>query len=143
LTEWHSFATLYDPKASDKAYSVVVSRAGDWTSKLIANPPKEIWIRGIPTTGVMRICPLFRRLVVVATGSGIGPVAPHVLQGQVPIKLLWTAPNVRQTFGDKLVDRILEASPDAVIYGLSPFCFLFAGHDVDCGLNRYTETWKT
>lgn len=116
LFEWHSFATLYDPKVSDKAYSLVVSRAGDWTSKIIANPPTEIWIRGIPTTGVMRICPLFRRLVVVATGSGIGPVAPHVLACKVPIQLLWTAPNVRQTFGDKLVDRVLEASPNAVIY---------------------------
>lgn len=33
------------------------------------------------------------------------------------MKLLWTSPNVRETFGDKLVDSILEKSPDAVIYG--------------------------
>lgn len=32
------------------------------------------------------------------------------------ISLLWTAPNVRQTFGDKFVDAVVEANPEAVIY---------------------------
>ncbi|KAI0269909.1 nonribosomal peptide synthetase 12 [Gloeopeniophorella convolvens] len=114
LMEWHGFATVPEPGKS--GYSLVVSKAGDWTSKQIANPPKELWVRGIPTFGVLRIVPLFRRLVVVATGSGIGPCAPCILEQRVPIRLLWTSPNVRQTFGDHLVDSILEKSPDAVIY---------------------------
>ncbi|KIK52036.1 hypothetical protein GYMLUDRAFT_50104 [Collybiopsis luxurians FD-317 M1] len=114
LTEWHSFATIREP--GKKGFSAIVSRAGDWTSEMIANPPSRIWVRGIPTTGVMRIVPLFRRVVVVATGSGIGPCAPHVFAKMSDIQLLWTAPNVRETFGDKLVDSILEASPSAVIY---------------------------
>ncbi|KAI0308614.1 hypothetical protein OF83DRAFT_1180592 [Amylostereum chailletii] len=41
LTEWHSFATVPVPEKS--GYSVVVSRAGDWTSKQIDNPPTELW----------------------------------------------------------------------------------------------------
>ncbi|TFY80212.1 hypothetical protein EWM64_g3797 [Hericium alpestre] len=114
LMEWHGFATVAEP--GKKGYSVVVSRAGDWTSKQIADPPKKLWVRGIPTYGVMRVVPLFRRVVVVATGSGIGPVAPAIFAARVPIRLLWTAPNVRQTFGDKIVDQILEKSPDATIY---------------------------
>jgi hypothetical protein len=65
----------------------------------------------------MNIVPLFRRLVVVATGSGIGPCTPAILEKRVPMKVLWTAPSVRGTFGDKLVDQILSAAPDAVIYG--------------------------
>ena len=100
-----------------KGYSLVVSRAGDWTSNMIDNPPTELWVRGIPTFGVLRIVPLFNRLVFVATGSGIGPIAPWLFEGRVPHRLLWTAPNVRQTFGDKLVDSVIEASPGAVIYG--------------------------
>ena len=100
-----------------KGYSLVVSRAGDWTSRHIENPPTHIWVRGIPTFGVLRIVALFRRVVLVATGSGIGPCAPHILEQRVPIRLLWTSPNVRQTFGDELVDSILEKSPDAVIHG--------------------------
>lgn len=114
LFEWHGFATI--PEPGKKGYSLVVSRAGDWTSKQIADPPKELWVRGIPTCGVLRIVPIFRRIVLVATGSGIGPCTPCILEQRLPIKLLWTSPDVRKTFGDKLVDSILSASPDAVIY---------------------------
>ncbi|ETW84500.1 hypothetical protein HETIRDRAFT_444247 [Heterobasidion irregulare TC 32-1] len=114
LMEWHGFATIAEP--GKKGYSMVVSKAGDWTSKQIANPPEKIWIRGVPTCGVMRIVPIFRRVILVATGSGIGPIAPHVFARPIPLRLIWTAPNVRQTFGDKLVDSILEAAPDTVIF---------------------------
>lgn len=117
LVEWHGFATV--PEPGMKGYSLVVSRAGDWTTDMIENPPKELWVRGIPTFGVLRIVPLFRRVVFVATGSGIGPCTPCILEQRVPIKLLWTSPNVRETFGDKLVDSILAANPEAVIYGMS------------------------
>lgn len=113
--EWHGFATV--PEPGKKGYSLVVSKAGDWTTKQIENPPNKLWVRGIPTYGVLRIVPLFRRLVFVATGSGIGPCAPCILEQRVPIRLLWTSPNVRKTFGDDLVDSILEKSPGAVIYG--------------------------
>jgi hypothetical protein len=96
---------------------LVVSQAGDWTSKKILNPPSEIWVRGIPTIGFIHVAPLFRRLVLVATGSGIGPCMQCIFERRVLIRLLWTSPNVRQTFGDELVDKILEKSPDAVVYG--------------------------
>lgn len=114
LFEWHGFATIAQP--GQKGYSMVVSRAGDWTSKQIGDPPKELWVRGIPTCGVMSIVPIFRRVVLVATGSGIGPITPWILQSRHPVKLLWTAPDVRKTFGDKLVDSLLDACPDTVIY---------------------------
>ncbi|KAJ3575349.1 hypothetical protein NP233_g1159 [Leucocoprinus birnbaumii] len=114
LLEWHGFATV--PEPGKKGFSLIVSRAGDWTAKQIDNPPSNLWVRGVPTFGVLRIVPLFRRLVFVATGSGIGPCAPCILEQRVPIRLLWTSPNVRETFGDDLVDSILEKSPGAVIY---------------------------
>lgn len=115
LFEWHGFATI--PEPGMKGYSLVVSRAGDWTSRQIENPPTSLWVRGIPTCGVIRIVPLFRRVVLVATGSGIGPCAPAILEKRVPMRLLWTSPDVRKTFGDKLVDSIIAAEPNAVIYG--------------------------
>ncbi|KAI0786823.1 hypothetical protein C8Q75DRAFT_807918 [Abortiporus biennis] len=114
LTEWHSFATI--PVPAVKEFSVVISRAGDWTSKVIDHPPKHIWVRGVPCYGALTVTKLFRKVVLVATGSGIGPCAPWVFEKEVPIKLLWTAPNLQQTFGDKLVDSVLEAAPDALIY---------------------------
>jgi hypothetical protein len=77
-----------------------------------------MWVRGVPTMGVLRIVPLFKSMVFVATGSGIGPCAPCILAKTVPIRLLWTSPDVRKTYGDKFVDAILEASSGAVIYGM-------------------------
>ncbi|KAG5636268.1 hypothetical protein H0H81_008603 [Sphagnurus paluster] len=114
MTEWHSFATM--PEPGKEGFSVIISKAGDWTAKMIANPPTHIWKRGFPTYGVMRILPMFRRIVLVATGSGIAPCTPAILEGKVPIRVLWTAPDVRETFGDKLVDSILKANPESVIY---------------------------
>ncbi|KIY43552.1 hypothetical protein FISHEDRAFT_53493, partial [Fistulina hepatica ATCC 64428] len=115
LFEWHSFATMAVP--GKPGYSIIISRVGDWTSSMIASPPKQIWVRGIPTCGVMRIVPLFRRVVLVATGSGIAPCAPAILAKKAgAMRVLWTAPNVRKTFGDKLVDTLLEANPEMVLY---------------------------
>ena len=42
LLEWHSFATIPDPEGG---FSVLVSNAGDWTNKIINNPPKHLWVR--------------------------------------------------------------------------------------------------
>lgn len=73
----------------------------------------------------MRIAPIFRRIVLVATGSGIASCTPAVLEQKMPIRLLWVAPGARETFGDKLVDSIVEANPEAIIYSKrsSPNCF--------------------
>lgn len=49
--------------------------------------------------------------------TGIGPCAPVILAKKVPLCLLWTSPDVRKTFGDHLVDSILEAAPKAVLHG--------------------------
>lgn len=137
LTEWHSFATI--PEPGRQGFSLVVSRAGDWTIKIISKPPTHIWKRGVPTYGVMRIAKMFNRIVLVATGSGIGPCTPAILANASPIRLLWTAPNVRETFGDKLVNQIVQANPEAIIYS-GPFC--------SPGLNpltlhcRYSPAWQ-
>ncbi|KAF8916191.1 hypothetical protein CPB85DRAFT_1374668 [Mucidula mucida] len=98
--EWHAFANFPVPGTDE--FSVVISQAGGWTTKIINDPPKEIWICGTPVSGVLRVNILFRRVVFVATGSGIGPIAPCLLE--------------RRTFGDGLVNTVLEAEPGAVIY---------------------------
>lgn len=124
---------------------MIISRAGDWTSKTIENPPSEIWVRGIPTWGMMSVAGLFRKVLFVATGSGIAPICPWLFSIQVPFRLLWTSPNVRQTFGDSLVDAIFEASPDSIIYGT----FLCWMTSMTCDTSqlilctRYTRSWQT
>jgi hypothetical protein len=120
LLEWHSFATIPAPEPStiaDKAgYSLVVSNAGDWTKDCIRNPPTTLWVRGLPACGVMRIATLFNRIVVIATGSGIGPLLGHIAQPSCPTQLIWSTPNPEKTFGSKVLDTIYGSIPDAVIH---------------------------
>ena len=73
-------------------------------------------MKGIPTAGVGNIDKLFKRVVWIATGSGIGPTLPHLLSGEVPAQLVWSTRNPRKTYGDALVDEILEAQPSAIIW---------------------------
>ena len=114
LLEWHSFANI--PSTGRPGFRLIVSRAGDWTRSLIDNQPSHVWVKGIPVAGVASIVKLFTRVVWVATGSGIGPVLPHLLAQQVPAQLVWPTRSPRATYGDALVDEILVVQPDAIIW---------------------------
>ena len=127
LMENHGFATIPDATPSEleagianpprpKSYSVLVSKAGDWTSAMIANPPSKIWTRGAPTTGVLRIASLFKPIVVVATGSGIGPclsflqVLPHY-----PMRVIWSARHPHKTYGPDIMKAVVRADREALV----------------------------
>ncbi|KAI0562165.1 Ferredoxin-NADP reductase [Gracilaria domingensis] len=114
LYEWHSFANITIPDKD--GFRLVISRAGDWTSSVIDNPPTHFWVRGIPTAGVANMETLFHKILYVATGSGIGPILPHLLQKRVPSRLLWSTRTPESTYGRDLVEEITAASPDAVIH---------------------------
>ncbi|OLN86748.1 Gramicidin S synthase 1 [Colletotrichum chlorophyti] len=119
LLEWHSFATIPAPERVEgrpKGYSLVVSNAGDWTKNCIEKPPTHIWVRGVPTCGVMRIATCFNRIVVIATGSGIGPLLGHIQDQSCATQLIWSTPRPEETFGKPLLDTIKEKIPNAVIH---------------------------
>ncbi|KAI9172642.1 Adenylate-forming reductase [Paramyrothecium foliicola] len=119
LTEWHSFATVPAPRAEngrDAGYSLVVSNAGDWTKKTIQEPPTHLWVRDVPTCGVMRIATLFNRIVLVGTGSGIGPLLGHIQNQSCPTQLIWSTPRPEATFGTGLCNAIKKHVPDAIIH---------------------------
>ncbi|KAK5991327.1 Adenylate-forming reductase [Cladobotryum mycophilum] len=120
LFEWHSFATIPQPQptfeGTGPGYSLVVSNAGDWTRDCISNPPSELWVRGLPTCGVMRIATLFNRIVVIATGSGIGPLLGHIVQPSCPTQLLWSAATPEKSFGTNIITSIRKTIPNAVIH---------------------------
>ncbi|KAL5333743.1 hypothetical protein BJX70DRAFT_405945 [Aspergillus crustosus] len=119
LLEWHSFATVPAPTAENgrlKGYSLVVSKAGDWTGRRISKPPTRIWVRGVPTCGVMRIATLFNRVVLVATGSGIGPLLGHIKNPTCSYRLVWSTPNPTDTFGKDVVDAVYNSDPGAVVH---------------------------
>ena len=114
LFEWHAFATI--PEPDNKGFSVVVSNAGDWTNKQISEQPRKLWVRGAPLHGLLYTSRLFRRIVVVATGSGIGPCLSLMHADVTPRRILWSTPNPETTYGDKVTQAVLKADPKAVIW---------------------------
>ncbi|KAK3299882.1 AMP-binding enzyme [Chaetomium fimeti] len=122
LLEWHSFATVPAPEpAGGRAagYSLVVSNAGDWTRACIRKGPQRVWVRGVPACGVMRIATLFNRVVVVATGSGIGPLLGHIQLPSCATACLWSTKDPVKTYGKELVDTVRRQIPGAVIWDTS------------------------
>lgn len=122
LGDWHGFATITNtspsnPSSNSKTgHSVIVSRAGDFTSHIIDSPPSHIYTRGIPTSGVLRIATLFSRVVVVATGSGIGPCLSIFPYSNIHMRILWSCPNPESTFGQSILDDVYKRDPGALVW---------------------------
>jgi len=117
LLEWHSFANITTPHRT--GYRLAISRSGDWTAKFIDEKPHKVWVKAIPTAGVGRVDRLFRRILWVTTGSGIGPCLPHLLADTVPSHLLWSTKDPTKTYGSAFVNEILNTTSDAVIWDTS------------------------
>jgi ferredoxin-NADP reductase len=66
--------------------------------------------------GVMRIATLFNRLVIVGTGSGVGPLLGFIKQPTCPFLLVWSAKHPERTFGPQLCAEIRRQDPNAVIH---------------------------
>ncbi|KAK7039140.1 hypothetical protein VNI00_010044 [Paramarasmius palmivorus] len=118
LVEWHAFATIPDEDADGKpdGFSVLVSNAGDWTKSTIMNPPKKLWVRGAPLHGLLYTSLLFKRIVVVATGSGIGPTLSLFYANVTPRRIFWSTPAPDTTYGDNVIDAVKKADPKATIW---------------------------
>ncbi|KAG9241525.1 hypothetical protein BJ878DRAFT_482861 [Calycina marina] len=115
LTERHAFATIAEP--GKPAFSVLISNAGDWTNHQIKNSPSKFWVRGIPTDGVMRVNHLFKKVVLVSTGSGIGPCLLVIKSRPAgSLRVFWSAPKPEVTFGKEIIQDIYHKDPEAVIW---------------------------
>ncbi len=93
-----------------------MSDGGDWTRRTINSPGKYYYTRGTPTVGVLCMAQIFRKVVIVTTGSGIGPCLGTMTRiASTSCRVLWTAPSPQQTFGDDIYNTVLEVDSEAVI----------------------------
>lgn len=113
LFEWHAFAGI--PEKDGRGFFIIVSKAGDWTNRIINSPPTEIWVRGIPARGVLHIAPIFKSMVLVATGSGIGPVLSLLYARNIRCRILWSTKDPEHTYRRDIIEQVKGADPDAVI----------------------------
>lgn len=123
LLEWHSFASIPGTNSGD--YSVLMSNAGDWTKANIQNPSSKYWVKGIPVTGFLRVAKLFRKVIIVTTGSGIGPCLSGLIYARecgtpLDCRLLWSTRDPETTYGKEVVDEVLRADPQAVVLNTKP-----------------------
>ena len=118
LLEWHAFATIPDEDENGKTngFSVVISNAGDWTKETITNPPTKLWVRGFPLHGLLYTARLFKKIVIVATGSGIGPCLSLLHANVTPRRILWSTRHPETTFGTNIMTSVLKADPDAILW---------------------------
>ncbi|KAF4754644.1 hypothetical protein FOZ62_005246, partial [Perkinsus olseni] len=132
LRETHAFAVIPNIRSSieglseeekkvwhvdQKGFSIIISRAGDWSGRIIDNPPTRIWTRGLPQFGTVRVVKLFRPCIVMATGSGIGPcLSLFVEQPSYSVKIVWSARAPLETYGSAIMATILRVDPTAIIH---------------------------
>lgn len=151
LVAWHQFANI-PARRGGAGQRMAISRAGDWTSEFIKAPPDSVWVRGVPTIELANVWRLFGRTVFVATGSGIAPVLGHLLDAEARTKLVWVTRNPRRTYGDVLVQEILDRQPDATIWDtdqlgkpdvlrLAHWAYLESGSEAVICVSNRTVTW--
>jgi hypothetical protein len=117
LREWHSFACI-PARNSEQGGSVLISDAGDWTKKTIASPNPYYYVKGVPVTGVMCMARIFRKIICVTTGSGIGPVLAviqDIPKSKIVCRVLWSTPSPLVTYGQGIVDAVTSVDSEAVI----------------------------
>ena len=152
LIGWHQFANV--PACEGGAgHRMVISRAGDWTAAFIEEPPSHVWLRGVATVELANVRRLFRKVVLVTTGSGIGPALGHLLDREARSRLVWVTRSPRATYGDALVDEILAAQPDATIWNsdeqgkpdvlrLTYGAYLASGAEAVICISNRAVTWQ-
>ena len=109
--EWHSFAVATTGAEGDGRYCLVIRRAGDWTERLAhdaecGRAPRHLYVRRLRGHGFMHHAQAYRRVLIVATGAGIGPVLPYLLgRPSVSARCLWIARDHCASVGEDLVGR--------------------------------------
>jgi hypothetical protein len=120
LRDWHAFAAI--PYTSSRGFSLVVSAAGDWTTSLIRNPnpPTHLWKRNIPACSFLQTMLLFKRCLLVTTGSGIGPCLSLIsAPNRPPLRILWSTRSPMKTYGKSVLDDVQRLDPNAMIIDTS------------------------
>jgi hypothetical protein len=120
LRDWHGFATFPDPTPTEKdqatGFSCLVSKAGDWTTDCIQNPPTHLWKRGVRITGFAYAMRVFRRIIVVTTGSGIGPCLSFLGDDNRPaLRVVWQTRAPLRTYGEEVLDLVRRMDPSPII----------------------------
>lgn len=115
LKDFHNFAGIPYPDGSP-GFSCIVSRVGDWTGASIDNGPTKLWKRGIPGSGFGHTIILFKRVVLITTGSGMGPCLSLLTsKARGETRIMWQTRAPKKTYGEGVLELINGIDPKAVV----------------------------
>jgi NAD(P)H-flavin reductase len=127
--EWHSFSVAgiyFNPETGESEIQLIIGAAGDWTKTLIqqvqsGHPPQALWVRKVKPPGFMFSINAYSRVVVIATGAGIAPVLPHLMNNKHKLSIIWIGNDHEVTYGTQIYS-LLANHPrfrlyDTGIYG--------------------------
>ena len=148
LREWHPFATFPFIDPNQAGASMVISDAGDWTNSIIQHAQMRntvhntiakshlgkdegaqretsvqmrFWVKSHPKAGVLSLSCLFSRVLIVTTGSGVGPSLSSLLDRPPSqfARLIWSTRSPHTTFGPQILSLVDRADSDALIIDTS------------------------
>ncbi|QRW04222.1 hypothetical protein RhiLY_03221 [Ceratobasidium sp. AG-Ba] len=113
--QWHAFSVA-TTDFEKREFSLIVGRAGDWTTKIIhesvaGQAPGQLFIRGVNPPGFMHMHHAYKKVVTICTGAGIAPALPHIAQKTSDIFLVWIAKNHEKTYGKEVWDTVTSNLP--------------------------------
>ncbi|RMZ67672.1 integral membrane [Pyrenophora seminiperda CCB06] len=133
LREWHPFATFPSTIVGDDSEESGNGGAGDWTRNLIhrvtahtkatgcPSVTLQFWIKSHPSAGVLSLTCLFSRVLILTTGSGIGPCLSSLLENTKAncpkqfARLVWSSRAPEKTFGKDIMRLVDKADPEALV----------------------------
>jgi hypothetical protein len=110
LSEWHAFGTVSD---GVHGFSVVAGAVGDFTRRLVDDPPQHLWVRTLHFAGIPYLTHMYERALHVATGSGVGVFLSFLLQeSTTEVHFLWVVKSVEKTYGDEFMELTRRCPPE-------------------------------
>jgi len=97
IMEYHAFGIVSEGTRANHHY-LICGVQGDFTRKLVHDPPTHLWTRQLKFAGVSNSSALYRRGIRVCTGTGIGAALSTCLQNP-DWYLIWIGSEQDKTFG--------------------------------------------
>jgi hypothetical protein len=114
LADWHAFA-LFAGTRGAVSHSMVISGLGDFTKGLIITPPAALYVRTVKFPGLPCCVPMYRRSIIIATGTGMVPyLSLLTILPRGSHRLIWIGRSFRECFGSNLCDFVFQW-PDVVL----------------------------
>lgn len=105
LSEWHAFGIISD---GETGHIMLAGTVGDFTRKLVTDPPRRLWVRSVGFAGLPYLVRMYKKVALVATGSGICVFLSFLLQSckDVDVCLVWVAKGIEENFGRDIKEML-------------------------------------